>query len=222
MKSFFLICKNILYCMLLTFHIHNQPMSYNTVKNKPYVLQPLSLVTNITNKKSIQNDLSWFTTYNHYKVGDVITVICNENNTISTIVKNTYNYKLYNKLYSCLFLIKKHISYFSKLEKTRKPLTLKKTYLKNQIHSHFSVKIVSILKDKYLNVFGEKKILIDDHYQKFQFYGTVNPKKINLNDSIEFYKISNFVIKYTQKTKKKNFFILKNFYMIFYNLIKII
>ncbi|VFP77798.1 flagellar basal body L-ring protein FlgH [Buchnera aphidicola] len=207
MKSFFLICKNILYCILLTCHIHNQPISCSTIKNKPSVLQPLSLVTNIKNKKSIQNDLSWFTTYKHYKVGDLITVICNENNTVRTTVKNTYNYKLYNKLYSCLFLIKKHISYYSKQEKTRKPLTLKKIYLNNQINSHFSVRIVSILKDKYLNVFGEKKILINNHRQIIQFYGIINPKKINLSDSIESYKISNFVIKYIQKNKKKVFFL---------------
>ncbi|MGI4816857.1 MAG: flagellar basal body L-ring protein FlgH [Janthinobacterium lividum] len=211
MKSFFLICKNILYYMLLTCCIHNQSISCSTIKNKPSILQPLSVVTNINNKQSIQNDLSWFTTYKHYNVGDVITITCNENNTVKTTVKHIYNYKLYNKLYSYLFLIKKTISYYSKREKTRKPHTLKKIYLNNQIHSHFSVRIVSILKDKYLNVFGEKKILINNHHQIIQFYGIINPKKISLSDSIESYKISNFVIKYIQKNKKKNFFYFKKF-----------
>ncbi|WP_172598449.1 flagellar basal body L-ring protein FlgH [Buchnera aphidicola] len=206
--------------MLLICNIHNTSISYYTINNQSYILQSSPLVvTYITKKKSTTSNLSWFTAYKNYKIGDIITIICNENDTISTTVENTYNYKLYHKLYSYLFLIKKQISYFSESEKTKKPFTLKKIYLNNIIHLRFSVKIVSILKNKNLNVFGEKKILINNHHQIIQFHGVINPKKINLSDSIQSYKISNFVIKYIYKNNKKSMlFYCKKF---LYNFLKI-
>ncbi|VFP88386.1 Flagellar L-ring protein [Buchnera aphidicola (Cinara piceae)] len=212
MKLFSSILKNILLITLIIFTISNNVFPYKKIINKKFFLQPIQIIKK-KNKKKINNYSSWFTNYKNYKIGDHITIFFNEKNNIDNYIHKYIIKKSYNIYRLKLFFIKKINIYTRYINKTKKLLNKNNFSIQNNINLKLSVKVVSILKNKYLKILGEKKFFINNNIQKIRFYGVINPKKINLNNSIKSSEIYNFKIKYSHQNFKKNiFFYLKKIF----------
>ncbi|VFP79228.1 Flagellar L-ring protein [Buchnera aphidicola (Cinara curtihirsuta)] len=212
-KSFYKILKNIILIILIIFTINNSIFSCKKIINKKIFLKPIQIIKK-NKKKKKNNYSSWFTNYKNYKIGDNITVLFNEKNNINYSIKKyiiKQSYYIYNFK---LFIVKKINTYIGNIEKIKKLINKKNFYIKKNINLKLSVRVVAILKNKYLKILGEKKFFNNNHIEKIKFYGIINPKKINLNNSINSSKISNFKIEYSNQNFKKNiFFYLKKYFI---------
>ncbi|CAL4321639.1 Flagellar L-ring protein [Buchnera aphidicola (Periphyllus testudinaceus)] len=207
---------NIIFCYNPFFFTSNKlilNLIYNN--NKNLYIKKKNYYKKFNNKNNFE---SFFEHSNHsIKVGDLITVILNENiqeKNINKTKKKKNKKKLKKKSFNL-----KNINIFNKNLLFKKKNYYKK--FKQDFYSHklkfqntITVIVKHVLKNGLLKVFGKKIIFLNNKNQFIKFSGIINPLDVNKKNVINSNKVINIKIKFfcNKKLKlcKKKFF-KKNF-----------
>ncbi|CAL4321704.1 flagellar basal body L-ring protein FlgH [Buchnera aphidicola] len=208
MKKCFLFQKKYYFIIMMLFILNGcascikEPIKKNFIKNisleKKYSYS--TIYTNINNDET--NDL--FQDNHKYKIGDTITVLIQEsfqskNQTSYHFIKQN-NQKININIQKNFLKNDKDHAKKSIENNDKKYISRLNKYLnKNIFITTITTQITDI--DSYGNfkIYGEKKISCNEYSENIQFSGIINPKMIDMHNSIPSSLISNLHIKYCNK-----------------------
>ncbi|NIH41104.1 MAG: hypothetical protein G8D27_00930 [Buchnera aphidicola (Periphyllus aceris)] len=211
MLNFFLFnIRNFIFINIIFFYNQSFFISEQFIKNNRNYLQIKKKYNSFHNIKLHHN--KFLKNFKFIKIGDLITVLFNEN--IQSIDLNKFykiNKKKNNKknlFFSNIFKYFGHNKFFKKYHK--KKFIKKKKYLNKFCFNNIITVIVKhIYGNGLLKIYGKKKIFINNKIQFIEISGIINPKNVNKNNMIHSSQITNMNIKYIHnkiKHKKKYFF----------------